>query len=118
MTNPYVLEDLAMLVEDQQAFIASASVGSRRSFGIATEVSHEDSVSMVFELFIVAPKLAAGMVPQRISNKDLIATITINVKRIREVSGLAMPLPQQLKIFVQDPEIGIAVLDQDVAAGI
>src|SRR5262249_53595463 len=65
----------------------------------------------------MAPELASVVVPQRVTDEDLIAAVAIDVEWVGEVSGLSASLPQQLEIVIEDPEIGVAVFYQNVAAG-
>src|SRR5689334_18864322 len=79
VSDAYVLQDFPLMVKDDQTFVAAADVRSRRRFGVAAEVAHESAIGMVFEFVVVAPWLAAIVVPQCISDEGLIASVAVDV---------------------------------------
>src|SRR5579859_3270154 len=113
VAHAHVLQNLAALVEDQQSLVAAGGIGARLGFGIAAEISQKNRVGMIVELFIVAPKLAAGVVPERVAQHEFIAAVAVNIGRVREVSGLALAVPQQFEIIIEDPKIPITVFYQN-----
>jgi len=108
---PYVAAD----IEQDESFIAPARVHSRLSLRIAAEVSHHDAVSVIAQVALVAPKLVAIVIPQRISDGNLVASV-IHVDWVWIVPRLPFASPQQLEIVGENPEALAPILNQDLVA--
>jgi hypothetical protein len=115
MAGAHVLQYVAADIEHDESFIAPARIHSRLSLRITAEVAHRDAVSVIAQVAIVAPKLAAIVIPQRISDGNLVAAV-IHVDWVWIVSRLTIASPQQLEIVTENPEVLVAILNQDLVA--
>src|SRR5215471_409269 len=116
MADAHALDDLPAQVEDHEALVAAGSEGTRLGFRLAAEIADKYRIGVVVEFFVVAPQLASVVVPKGIAEHELIASVAIDVVGIGKVPGLPLPLPEQIEIVVVDPEIAIAIFDQDFPA--
>ena len=107
---------VAAQIEHDEALVAAAGVDARLGLRIAAEVADHDAVGVVLQILVVAPELFARVVPERVADGELVAAVAVHVERIRIVPGLPVALPQQFELVVVDPEVRVAILDQDLAA--
>jgi hypothetical protein len=63
MADAHLLEQVAMNVPHQEAFVAATCVYARLGVRIARQIAHHDAIGMVMELRIVAPKLFSFRTP-------------------------------------------------------
>jgi hypothetical protein len=63
----------------------------------------------------VAPKLAAIVIPQRISDGNLVAAV-IHIDWVWIVPRLTLASHQDLEIVVENPEVLVPILNQDLVA--
>jgi len=66
------------------------------------------------DIAVMAPKLLACVIPHGITNRNSIKSVYIN--RIRTVSRLTCPFPEEFKFVVVNPEVPVAIFDQDVSS--
>src|SRR5262249_51336165 len=116
MADPHMLEDRSPAVEDQEAFVASPGIDTRLSLRVGAEAPDRQAVGVVTQLVVPAPELAAGMIPDRVPDREPLATVAVKIEGIGIMAGLAVSLPAAFEPVVVDPEVRVAVLDEDLLA--
>src|SRR5207253_10441241 len=77
MADPHVLEDGPAAVEHQEPFIAPPGIDARLGLGVGAEASDREAIGVVAQRVVPAPELMTGMVPDRVANRDLLATVAL-----------------------------------------
>src|SRR5262245_351855 len=116
MAHSNMLEDGSSLVEDEEPLIAATRVGLRLCLGVTAKVPHSNTVRMVFQCRVVTPELPTRMIPEGVTDKDFLAAIPVNIERIRKMPRLSLAFPKQFETVVENPEVPVAVFDQDLLA--
>src|SRR5260221_164366 len=116
MADAHMLEDCPSSVEHEEPFVAPPGIDARLGLRVSAEAPDREAVGVVPQLIVPAPELSAGVVPDRVADRDLLAAVAVEVKRIRIMAGLPLSLPQWLQAVVQKPEVRVTVLDHDFLA--
>jgi hypothetical protein len=64
MTDAHMLQDVSLLVEEQKPFVAATGVNLGLCFRIVAEIPHRDTIGVVLQLGVPAPKLPPRVVPK------------------------------------------------------
>ena len=116
MADPHVLEDRPAAVEHEEPFVAAPGIDPRLGLRVGAEVADREAVGVVLQLGVLAPELAAVVVPERVADRELLAAVAVDVERIRVMAGLPLACPQRLEAVVEDPEVRVTVLDHELPA--
>src|SRR5262249_10073538 len=101
-------------IEDQEALVAPPGVDARLGLRVGAEAPDREAVGMVTQLLVPGPELAAGVVPDRVADRELLAAVAVEIHRVGRMAGLTVPLPEPLQEVVQHPEVRVAILDQEL----
>lgn len=116
VTQPVMLQNFAVLINEEHPFVARGDHHPRFGLRIGTEFHHRDAIGVILDRVVERPKLLAVVIEAGVADEQLVLAIAVHIVGKRIVAGVALRLPQQFQFFIEYPEAVLTVFEHDIAS--